>query len=129
MNPEVKAYVITFIVVIAVIFALAKLLEIAFSKKYYCTQCGAVDVRSKTKSNYGCIMSGLDLLFLVGAIFTFGASLIGCLLIHCCVRRVKVCRECGCENCLVPMNSPTARMALDPTAARRSPSRPCRRQP
>ena len=80
--------------------------------KYYCTQCESANIRKKTKTNYGCVMSVLDLLFFIGAFFTYGLTLIGCLIIHCCVKRTTVCRKCGCENCLVPMNSPKARAAL-----------------
>lgn len=80
--------------------------------KYYCTQCGATNLRKKTKTNYGCALATLDLVMLVSAFFTYGLTLIGCVIIACCVKRTVVCRKCGCENCLIPMNSPRAKAAL-----------------
>ena len=74
--------------------------------RYYCTQCGARNLRKKTKSNYGCAMSALYLLFFIGAFFTFGLTLIGCIVIACCVKKTTICRKCKNENCLIPMNSP-----------------------
>ena len=76
--------------------------------KYYCTKCGARNIRKKTKSNYGCALGMLDLIFLLALPFTFGVSLIGMLIIACCVKKTVVCRKCGCSDCLIPMNSPLA---------------------
>lgn len=74
--------------------------------RYYCTKCGARNIRRKTKSNYGCALALLDLICLVGAFFTFGITLIGCIIIACCVRKTVICRVCKCENSLIPMNAP-----------------------
>ena len=87
--------------------------------KYYCTQCGAQNVRPKTKSNYGCVMSALDLLLFVGSIATLVVGLwplsvilfLGCIVIACSVRKTRICRHCKNENCLIPMNSPQAKAA------------------
>lgn len=88
--------------------------------KYYCTQCGAQNVRPKTKTNYGCAMSALDLLLFAFSVITLLFGLwplsilffLGCIVITCCVRKTRICRYCQNENCLVPMNSPVARKAL-----------------
>lgn len=79
---------------------------------YCCTQCGAVNVQWKTKSNYGCMMSAIDLMFFVLAFFTCGVTLLGCLMIHCCVKKTKVCPKCECENCLVPTDSVKGRALI-----------------
>lgn len=80
--------------------------------RYYCTQCGAANVRAKVKTNYGCVMSAIDLIFFAGAFFTAGLSLIGCLIVHCCVKKTRICPKCKNENCLIPMKSPQAQKAL-----------------
>jgi len=74
--------------------------------RYYCTKCGARNIRRKTKSNYGCALALLDLIFFIGAFFTFGLTLIGCIIIACCVKKTVICRVCKCENSLIPMNAP-----------------------
>lgn len=80
--------------------------------KYCCTQCGAINVRAKTKSNYGFIMSVFDFIFFIAAFFTWGVAFLGCLIIHCCVKKTKVCRKCGCENCLIPAKSPRGKQMI-----------------
>ena len=87
--------------------------------KYYCTKCGSTNLAKKVKSNYGCALIALDLLFLVMAIFTFGFSIIGCIIIACCVKKKTVCRVCGSEDCLIPMNSPKAIAATKGTTLSR----------
>ena len=77
-----------------------------FLMRYYCTKCGARNIRRKTKSNYGCALALLDLILFIGAFFTFGLTLIGCIIIACCVKKTTICRVCKCENSLIPMNAP-----------------------
>lgn len=74
--------------------------------RYYCTKCGARNLRKKVVSNYGFVMSVLDLALFVAAFFTFGLTLIGCVIIACTVKKRTICRKCKCDNCLIPMNSP-----------------------
>lgn len=73
---------------------------------YYCTKCGAKNVRQKMKSNYGCAMFAIDLLLLVAIPFTFGISLLGMIIIACCVKKTPICRHCDGVDCLIPMDSP-----------------------
>lgn len=88
--------------------------------KYYCTQCGAQNVKPKTKTNYGCVLSALDLILFSLSVITLLFGLLplailfflGCIVITCCVRKTRICRYCQNENCLVPMDSPVARRAI-----------------
>ena len=74
--------------------------------RYYCTRCGARNIRRKTKSSYGCGLVILDLLCFIGAFFTCGLMFLGCVVIACCAKKTVICRVCKCENSLIPMSAP-----------------------
>jgi len=58
------------------------------------------------------LISVIELALIIAAFFTCGLSLLGILIVECCVKKTPVCRKCGCENSLVPMDSPVARKAM-----------------